>query len=280
MVRILSLLLVAAACLAQEARPPADVDKALRERVDEFFRDHVTAHFRQAEALVAEDSKDFFYNTNKPHYMSYGGIQTIRYSDNFTHAYVTVTVESASAADAGIFGTLPSLPIPSMWKIEDGKWCWYVDPEILKRTPFGPIPPQTMAAAMAAMKSPADAAPAPTPIPPDMASALKTSIPDIPSVMNRDPNTPTGQIQVDRKSIEIKPGAGAAIAVRNGGHDTLSLILMGQLKGVEAELDQKQLAPGNSAQLALRAEKNAQSGTINVVVVQTGEIIPIAVTVK
>src|SRR6185437_7292443 len=116
---VFTFLLLACACAAQDSKPPAEVDAALRERVDQFFRYHVSAQFRKAEALTAEDSKDFFYNAPKPHYLSYGGIQTIRYSDNFTHAYVTVTVQTASSAE---FGNVPALPIPSMWKVEDGKW--------------------------------------------------------------------------------------------------------------------------------------------------------------
>src|ERR1039458_2187897 len=42
-----------------KAKPPADVDAALRARVLEFFDLHVKGEFRKAEALVAEDTKDF-----------------------------------------------------------------------------------------------------------------------------------------------------------------------------------------------------------------------------
>jgi len=51
-------------------RPPADVDQALRARITEFFQFHVTGEYRKAEALVAEDTKDYFYDHNKPKYLS------------------------------------------------------------------------------------------------------------------------------------------------------------------------------------------------------------------
>src|ERR1043166_8557591 len=73
-------------------KPPAGVDKALRGRVNEFFDLHVKGDFRHAEALVAEDTKDFFYNNNKPRYLSFQ-ILKIVYNEDFTRAQVTVMCE-------------------------------------------------------------------------------------------------------------------------------------------------------------------------------------------
>src|SRR5262252_4422911 len=97
MFRSIALCVCAASCLAQSPadlfnRPPADVDKALRVRITEFYQDHVDGKFRQAEALVAEDTKDFFYSANKPKYLSFE-IQRIDYSDGFTRAKATVLCE-------------------------------------------------------------------------------------------------------------------------------------------------------------------------------------------
>lgn len=270
---VLTFLLLVCACAAQDTKPPADVDSALRDRVDQFFRYHVTAQFRKAEALAAEDSKDFFYNAPKPHYLSYGGITTIRYSDNFTHAYVTVMVQSAGSAE---FGSVPALPIPSMWKLEDGKWCWYIDKDVLKRSMFGDIPQATVDAAVAAMADPDKA----RPIPPEMASALKTSVPDFGAAMTQDPNIPKGQIKFDAKSVELKPGETGTVNIKNTGNVTLSLLLMGQVQGVEMAIDRKELGAGQSTAVTLKAGPNAKSGSLNVVVIQTSEILPLAVTVK
>src|SRR5690348_7261241 len=90
--------LAGVACLfAQEAtdlfqKAPPAVDEALRARIKEFFQFHVDSKFRQAEALVAEDSKDFFYSANKPKYLGFE-IKNIAYNDDFTKAKATVVTQ-------------------------------------------------------------------------------------------------------------------------------------------------------------------------------------------
>lgn len=148
--RVFSVLLCTAACFAQtkEAppQPPPDVDAALRARVTEFFQYHVTGQFRKAEALVAEDSKDIFYNRNKPRYIKFLEIARIDYSDNFTKALATATVSSMEMIPGWTAGA-PTIPVLSSWKLENGQWCWYVPPETVMRTPFGNIPLATSEAA-------------------------------------------------------------------------------------------------------------------------------------
>jgi hypothetical protein len=51
-------------CVGQRSAPPAEasrpeVDQALRARIGEFYPDHVGGKFRQAEALVAEETEDY-----------------------------------------------------------------------------------------------------------------------------------------------------------------------------------------------------------------------------
>ena len=140
----------AVVCLAQPAKeppkPPADVDAALRARVLEFFQYHVTGEFRKAEALVAEDSKDLFYNRNKPRYIKVVDIARIDYEPDFQKAVAIVNVVSPQLIPGWDEGP-PTLPIPTNWKLENGKWCWYLEPESLLRTPFGAISLNTAAAA-------------------------------------------------------------------------------------------------------------------------------------
>src|ERR1044071_4289257 len=85
-----SLFAQAPADLFQKA-PPA-VDQALRERIARFYQLHVDSKFRQAESLVAEDSKDFFYSANKPKYLGFE-IKQIIYSDDFTKARAVVITQ-------------------------------------------------------------------------------------------------------------------------------------------------------------------------------------------
>src|SRR5215475_5648840 len=97
--RFTLLTMFAAVALAQSQdpfnRPPADVDEALRARIKLFYQYHVTGDaqaYRKAEALVAEDTKDYFYTHNKPKYISFE-ISRIDYSDHFTKAKATVLCE-------------------------------------------------------------------------------------------------------------------------------------------------------------------------------------------
>lgn len=140
MVRFVTALLLALPLAAQlttdvfQKAPPV-IEKALRARIDEFFQLHVEGKFRQAEALVAEDSKDYFYSSNKPKYLKYR-IDRIAWSDNYTKAKATVVCDMYVMVPGFTDKPLP-VPTPSNWKLVDGEWYWYVDQEALNATPFG-----------------------------------------------------------------------------------------------------------------------------------------------
>jgi|SRR5579871_54911 len=116
-------------------KPPQDVDEALRARITQFYQAQVDGKARRAEEIVAEDSKDFFYNMAKPKFLSFE-IRDISYSDNFTKAKVTMVMEMYIMMP-GFEGKPMKVPGPTLWKIENGKWCWYITDEILHATPFG-----------------------------------------------------------------------------------------------------------------------------------------------
>ena len=120
-------------------KPPADVDAALRARALEFFDLHVKGQFRKAEELVAEDTKDFFYSHNKPKYLACE-LSKIDYSDNFTKANAVMLCEQYIMMPG--FADHPiKVPTPSAWKVENGKWYWYVDQDALRNTPWGRMTP-------------------------------------------------------------------------------------------------------------------------------------------
>ena len=57
-------------CVGQTSTPPADapppeVDQALSARIGEFYQDQVGGKFRQAETLVAEETKEYFYSASQ-----------------------------------------------------------------------------------------------------------------------------------------------------------------------------------------------------------------------
>src|SRR4051812_45774654 len=138
--RIALFLVFAAALCAQKApkappKPPARVDQALRARITEFYQYHVDEEYRKAEKLVAEDSQDFFYAHNKPHYLTFQ-IASIEYLENFTKAKVSAMCEQYFHG-LGFEGKPMKAPSTSTWKLEKGTWFWYVDKAELSRGPMG-----------------------------------------------------------------------------------------------------------------------------------------------
>src|SRR5580658_6041018 len=71
---VVLLSLVSAAACAQKPAPtapqppaafkaPPEVEQALRARVTEFFQFHVEGNFRAAYGMIAEDTKEYYFNT-------------------------------------------------------------------------------------------------------------------------------------------------------------------------------------------------------------------------
>jgi hypothetical protein len=234
-------------------KPPADVDQALRARITAFYDLHVKGEFRKAEALVAEDTKDLYYSSNKTQYVSYE-IGRIDYSDNFTRAKVTVLTEQYIMLP-GFMGKPIKIPIPSTWKVVDGTWYWYVDPESLHMTPFGKLSP-----------GPA----------PGSASATK-SIPEIPTTV---PDFIFKLVKADKESVALQAGESGQVTITNGAPGVMNISLTGSVPGVEVKLDRTVLKAGENAVLTVRAGDNAQSGVLSIQVAQTNQVIPIQVTIK
>ena len=136
-----SALLVAAACWGQNlsdlvGRAPADVDEALKARAHQWYRAHIDRKYRQAEALVAEDSKDLYFEAQKPHYFDYE-LGSIKYFDNFTRATVLALVEvEYNNARLGTIRLRP--PVSTNWKLENNQWFIYIEPPSKQpNTPWG-----------------------------------------------------------------------------------------------------------------------------------------------
>ena len=78
----------------------------------------------QAEEVIAEDSKDFFYNMEKQRYLGFEIIR-INYSENYHESYSRNRRRGRLASPrVGVMRVKP--PMTSLWKQENGKWCWYV----------------------------------------------------------------------------------------------------------------------------------------------------------
>ena len=239
----------ATALFAQNAakpapKPPARVDEALRARITEFYQYHVTEEYRKAEKLVAEDSQEFYYIHNKPHYLSFQ-IASIEYLDHFTKAKVSALCEQYFHG-IGFEGRPIKAPSTSTWKLENGKWFWYVDPEELSRGPMGKI-------ANAGSKSTA-------------ATAVPASIPTSPDfVLN--------QVKLDKKSVVLKPEETQQLTITNNAPGEMKLSLTQTLPGIEVTIDKAVLKTGEQAIVTLKADDNPHTGTMSFRVDPTGEIL-------
>jgi hypothetical protein len=233
-------------------KPPARVDAALRSRVQEFFDLHMKGEFRKAEQLVAADTKDFFYKGNKPKYLSFE-VSRIDYSANFTKATVVVMCEQYIMMPG--FADHPmKVPTPSTWKLEKGKWYWYVDQDALLNTPWGRMKP--------------GASPAKGAAPPPSLASIPTSADFL-----------YKQIQMDKTGVRMKAGESAEVVIANGAPGPVSLSVPAALPGLEAKLDKVTLPAGGKATLTLRAAEGAKSGVLHVQVEPTMQLLPLQITI-
>jgi hypothetical protein len=253
MLRISVLTLIAWAAFAQNPgdlfnKPPANVDKALRARINEFYEDHVKQQFRKADALVAADTKEFFYTQNKPAYLGCE-IQRIDYSDKFTRAKATMLCEQIILMP-GFTDKPMKVPIPSTWKVERGKWYWYVDREALRQSPFG-----KMTAGAGAHTG-----------------TLPAAIPDNTDFVMK-------LVKADKEQVELKPGMSEKVIITNSAPGNMDLTIEGEIPGVEAKLAHTQLKVGDQAVLTLKGGDVPHAGLLTIRVQQTGLMIPIQVVI-
>jgi hypothetical protein len=259
MIRCLAFFLFVAAAFAQNgaappAQAPADVDKALRDRITEFFQDLVTGQFRKAEGLVAEDTKDTFYASSKPRYLSFE-IGRIDYSDNFTRAKAAILCEQ-TVLMPGFTGSF-KLPTPTLWKIEDGKWFWYIDRDALLDTPFG------------RMKAPlaADGKPAQAPVLP-------------PGVSLESPDVALNRVKVDKPALALKAGGSGQFTLSNTAPGIMTITSV-TARGFEVTPGRAEMKAGEKATLTVKALADApKAATLYFQVVPTMEQLAVRVTVE
>ncbi len=120
--------------MSAQALEPAEAE--LRERVQTFYQLQMDKKFRQAEAFVAEDTKDFYYNSAKGTFNSFK-IADVKIVEPGKMAKVTVR-SSFTVMMMGAARPMPmEMPVTSTWKMEEGKWVMFVDQTAPVPTPFG-----------------------------------------------------------------------------------------------------------------------------------------------
>ncbi len=235
-------------------KAPPDVDEALRARISKFYQAQVDGHPRQSEQYVAEDSKDYFFEMRKPRILAFE-IRQIDYTDNFTKATV-ITFAQLYVKFPGFDKKPLSMPVKTLWKVVDGQWYWYIDPETVNDTPFG----------KSSSSGPA--------------TAPGGTIPDI--SQGPSPEALYQQVRADKQNVRLKSGVASSdqvtISSRLPGTITLRL-QASDIPGVEIKLDRTQLKHGESATLAFHAEPrpgvSRRPFTAVVVVVPINLAIPI-----
>lgn len=122
------------------ATPAPEVDSALRARVTEFFQDLVDSKFVEAFDMVAEDTRTFYFNSEKKPLKEFK-IHEVKYDPDFTKATVTLDVkrEWSFTALAATQPVIADVSMVTTWKLEKGKWVWSSQPRPDQPvTPMGP----------------------------------------------------------------------------------------------------------------------------------------------
>lgn len=214
-----------------EKAPPA-VDRALRERIAGFYQAHVDGKFRLADQYVAEETKDFYYEANKPRYLGFS-VEKIVYSDNFTRAKAVVLCEQVIAMPG--FADKPhKFPTPSSWRLEGGQWYWWVDQSKGRETPFGVLKPGTVGTRAGT-------------------AALPTAMPDLATVQS--------SIAADKKAVRLFPGTEETVTIRNGALGAVQLVLgTYSAAGIEIRLDRTEIKSNETAKLIFRSTLKKPAG--------------------
>src|SRR5207249_3733772 len=153
-------------------------------------------------------------------------IRSIDYSENFTRAKALMICLTVIPLPG--FNDPMKVPFASNWVIENGKWCWHVNPEAQNASPMGPMVP-----------GPPSIGPAP-PIPGDD-SSLRDMVRSVLSL-----------VQTDRQSVSLKPGESAVINVANTAPGIMNLSVVGSLAGIEAKLGKTSLGANEKTTLTIR----------------------------
>ena len=206
---------------------PPKVEEALRARVSQLYTLFQQGKFRQAEELVAEDSKDTFYMISKARHRGFE-IKSVSFSPDAKDA----TVLTALRIIMPMMGSTPlPFPVASKWRQVEGEWYLYYPqykPGDTVQTPFGPktIPTESERLGVLANieKGPSLAS---------LRTMYKVSAKEL-----RFPSSAPGRITQE-------------ITVTNRSKGKLSLERRTKdIKGVEIEITPEQAAPGEEIQVS------------------------------
>jgi hypothetical protein len=245
-------------------KPPADLERAVLARATEFYTLLLNHDYRRAEALVADDTKDYYYNGSKPSISKFD-VKDVKFSGHLTRAVVNTQVTQKVMIPIGMPGDKSgewTLTIPSVWKLENGNWYFFVDQSGIL-SPVGKLTDNKGAPPSAGNTS---------------GKALSAD--DIAKVVTKSPDDVFGKVAPDKQTVTLAPGGTEKVTITNGLAGPIRLKAVGQIEGVAAKLDRTELGAGENAVLSIEAAGGATAGVLFIQVTPTGEIISIQVKMK
>lgn len=237
-------------------QPPPEVDQALRTRVNEFYTMMVSHEFRKAEAWVAEDTKDYYYDGAKPDIHNFEFVKA-DFTD-LTHAKVTVKATEMLIV-AGFPPAELKMTVPTLWKVENGQWVVYEDAKKIAN-------------------------------PNDMDTKIQQTIQQVKSAINSTPAMPAeipkemtivvGRLRLDKNEITLHPNSTETVRIFNSANGPFTLQNGYPLKGVDVKIDPVELGPGKIATVTFKAGPEPTAGAYTMRVMPTEDFIAIKVDVK
>jgi hypothetical protein len=251
----LGIVLLPVIAFAQLQTPAEQAEVALRARVNEFLQYHVDGNFRKAYEMVADDTKDEYFNTGKARLTDFKIID-IKFTDNFTKAAVTATMSktiSVLGQDMPI-----SSPSTTNWKIENGKWVWYSDVKVASVNPISVATPFGAAAPTPPVKSNDGGIPG---LPKDL---------DEKSIANAAKNI-LQQLGIDKKeaTLAVDKPSDDKVVFHNGMPGSVQLELSApEIPGLTAKLEQSIVRSGGDVSVLFHYEPAVSAQRRDPVIVQ------------
>jgi hypothetical protein len=249
-------------------KPPVEVDRALRARIAAFYDLLVNHQYRKAEEFVAPDTRDIYYERDKPRYLGYT-LTSISYSDNFTRADVRLSIKMPPS----VMAPVPAeTPVAGIWQLIDGAWYWSI-PKISVT--------DLLRSGAATPTAQPNAALAPN-------LALPPGNPNLPGGMGRPESVPPAgigeglppQFSMAPASVVVKPSSTQKVTITNESSAPMTLFVLGQLPGIETSFDHPQIQPRAKAVLSVHAAAGAKDGVLLIGVSETRAVTALPVTVK
>ncbi len=233
--RLLFPAVVATAWAQQTSPATAEAEKALRARAEQFFQLEVDKSFRKAEAFVATESKDYYYDNNKPDITGFR-IDRVELSPDGKQAKLTTTITTVLRAP-GIGAQEFTTPVSSDWKLENGQWCWYYLPVDVIETPFG-----------------------------KWQITKGNGVISMPPGMPADASNLQAMVTIDRTALELSGGNTGTVTITNNLPGIVNLELDNERPlGLVVSADKTQLGRGEKAMVSFSAAGDAKpNGTFRI----------------